>query len=80
MVNRMKRVFSTILIVILFLLLILPYFQLAEYNNRIKELEAQVIMLQREDKNIEKQTRLNTQDIEILNNIIYEKDFVKMLD
>lgn len=80
MVNRMKRVFSTILIVILFLLLILPYFQLAEYNNRIKELEAQVIMLQREDKKIEKQTRLNTQDIEILNNIIYEKDFVKMLD
>lgn len=80
MVNRMKRVFSTILIVILFLLLILPYFQLAEYNNRIKELEAQIIMLQREDKKIEKQTRLNTQDIEILNNIIYEKDFVKMLD
>ena len=76
----MKRVFSTILIVILFLLLILPYFQLAEYNNRIKELEAQVIMLQREDKKIEKQTRLNTQDIEILNNIIYEKDFVKVLD
>lgn len=76
----MKRVFSTILIVILFLLLILPYFQLAEYNNRIKELEAQIIMLQREDKKIEKQTRLNTQDIEILNNIIYEKDFVKMLD
>ena len=76
----MKRVFSTILIVILFLLLILPYFQLAEYNNRIKELEAQIIMLQREDKKIEKQTRLNTQYIEILNNIIYEKDFVKMLD
>lgn len=76
----MKKVFSTILIVILFLLLILPYFQLAEYNNRIRELEAQVIMLQREDKKIEKQTRLNTQDIEILNNIIYEKDFVKMLD
>lgn len=76
----MKRVFSTILIVILFLLIILPYFQLAEYNNRIKELETQVIMLQKEDEKIEKQTRLNTQDIEILNNIIYEKDFIKMLD
>ena len=80
MVNRMKRVFSTILVVILFLLLILPYFQLAEYNNRIKELEAQIIMLQREDKKIEKQTRLNTQDIEIMNNIIFEKDFIKRLD
>lgn len=80
MVNEMKRVFSTILIVILFLFLILPYFQMAEYNNRIKELEAQVIMLQKEDEELEKQTRLNTQDIEILNNIIYEKDFIKMLD
>lgn len=76
----MKKVFSMILIVILFLLLILPYFQLAEYNNRIKELEAQIIMLQREDEKIEKQTRLNTQDIEIMNSIIFEKDFVKMLD
>lgn len=76
----MKRVFSTILVVALFLLLALPYFLLAEYNNRIKELETQVIMLQKEDEKIEKQTRLNTQDIEILNNIIYEKDFVKMLD
>lgn len=80
MVNKMKRVFSTILVVILFLLLVLPYFLLAEYDNRIKELETQVIMLQREDKELGKQTRLNTQDIEILNNIIYEKDFVKVLD
>lgn len=76
----MKKVFSTIIAVILFLLLALPYFLLAEYNNRIKELEAQVIMLQKEDEELEKQTRLNTQDIEILNNIIYEKDFIKMLD
>lgn len=76
----MRKVFSTILIVILFLLLILPYFQLAEYNNRIKELEAQIIMLQREDEKIEKQTRLNTQDIEIMNNVIFEKDFIKRLD
>ena len=76
----MKKVFSTILILIVLLLLALPYFQLAEYNNRIKELEAQIIMLQREDEKIEKQTRLNTQDIEILNNIIYEKDFIKTLD
>lgn len=76
----MRKVFSTILILIVLLLLILPYVAIAEYNNRIKELEAQIIMLQREDEKIEKQTRLNTQDIEILNNIIYEKDFVKMLD
>ena len=76
----MKRVFSTILILIVLLLLILPYVAIAEYNNRIRELEAQVIMLQREDEELEKQTRLNTQDIEIMNNIIFEKDFIKMLD
>ena len=76
----MKQVFSTILILIVLLLLILPYVAIAEYNNRIRELEAQIIMLQREDEKIEKQTRLNTQDIEILNNIIYEKDFIKRLD
>lgn len=76
----MKRVLSTILILIVLLLLILPYVAIAEYNNRIRELEAQIIMLQREDEELEKQIRLNTQDIEIMNNIIFEKDFIKRLD
>lgn len=76
----MKKVFSTILILIVLLLLVLPYVAIAEYNNRIRELEAQVIMLQKEDKELEKQTRINAQDIEILNNIVFEKDFIKMLD
>ena len=80
MVNEMKKVFSTILIFIVLLLLILPYVAIAEYNNRIRELEAQVIMLQREDEELKKQARLNTQDIEILNNIVFEKDFIKRLD
>jgi hypothetical protein len=69
-----------ILILIVLLLLVLPYVAIAEYNNRIIELEAQIIMLQREDEELERQTRLNTQDIEIMNNIIFEKDFIKMLD
>ena len=76
----MKRVLSTILIIIVFLLLILPYVAIAEYNNRIRELEAQVIMLQQDKDKLEKQVRINTQDIEILNNMIYEKDFIKRLD
>lgn len=76
----MKRVFSTILILIMLLLLILPYVAIAEYSNRIRELEAQIVTLQRKDEEIKKQTRLNTQDIEILNNIVFEKDFIKMLD
>lgn len=76
----MKKVFSTILILIVLLLLVLPYVAIAEYNNRIRELESQIIMLQREDEELEKQTRLNAQDIEIVNNIIFEKDFIKRLD
>ena len=76
----MKRLFSTILIIILLLLFMLPYVFLAEYNTRLHEMEAQIIMLQREDEELEKRTRLNTQDIEIMNNIIFEKDFIKMLD
>lgn len=80
MVNRMKKVFSTILILIVLLLLILPYVAIAEYSNRIRELESQIVTLQRKDEEIKKQTRLNTQDIEILNNIVFEKDFIKRLD
>lgn len=76
----MKRVFSTIIILIVLLLLILPYVAIAEYNDRIRELEAQIIMLQKEDEELEKRIRLNTQDIEIMNNIIFEKDFIKRLD
>ena len=76
----MKKVFSTILILIVLLLLILPYVAIAEYNNRIKELEAQIIMLQQDKNKLDKQVRINTQDIEILNNIIFEKDFIKRLD
>ena len=76
----MKKVFSTILILVVLLLLILPYVAIAEYNNRIRELEAQVIMLQQDRDRLDKQVRINTQDIDILNNIIYEKDFIKRLD
>ena len=76
----MKKVFSTILILIVLLLLILPYVAIAEYNNRIRELEAQVIMLQQDRDKLDRQVRINTQDIEIINNIIFEKDFIKRLD
>lgn len=76
----MKKVFSTILILIVLLLLILPYVAIAEYNNRIRELEAQIIMLQQDKDKLERQVRINTQDIEILNNIVFEKDFIKRLD
>lgn len=76
----MKKVFSTILILIVLLLLVLPYVAIAEYNNRIRELEAQIIMLQQDKDKLERQVRINTQDIEILNNIVFEKDFIKRLD
>ena len=76
----MKKVFSTILILIVLLLLILPYVAIAEYSNRIKELETQIIMLQQDRDKLDKQIRINAQDIEIMNNIIFEKDFIKRLD
>lgn len=76
----MKRMFSMILALILLMLLTIPYFILAEYNNRLNELEAQIIILQQNKYEIEKQVRLNTQDILIMNNIIFEKDFIKTLD
>lgn len=76
----MKKVFSTILILIVLLLLVLPYVAIAEYSNRIKELETQIIMLQQDRDKLDKQVRINTQDIEIMNNIIFEKDFIKRLD
>ena len=76
----MKKVFSTILIIIVLLLLILPYVAIAEYNNRIRELEAQIIILQHDKDKLDRQVRINTQDIEAINNIIFEKDFIKRLD
>lgn len=76
----MKKVFSTILILIVLLLLVLPYVAIAEYNNRIRELEAQIVMLQHDKDKLDRQVRINTQDIEIMNNIIFEKDFIKRLD
>lgn len=76
----MKKVFSTILILIVLLLLVLPYVAIAEYSNRIKELETQIIMLQQDRDKLDKQVRINAQDIEIMNNIIFEKDFIKRLD
>ena len=76
----MKKVFSMILILIVLLLLVLPYVAIAEYNNRIRELEAQIIMLQHDKDRLDRQVRINTQDIEIMNNIIFEKDFIKRLD
>lgn len=76
----MKKVFSTILILIVLLLLVLPYVAIAEYNKRITELETQIIMLQQDKSEIEQQIRINAQDIQIINNIIFEKDFIKRLD
>ena len=46
----------------------------------MKIVHTQIIMLQQDKEKLEKQVRINTQDIEITNNIIFEKDFIKMLD
>lgn len=76
----MKNVFSTIIILLVFLLLITPIVIVADYNTRIKELEARVTTLEWELERNSQQTRINAQDIQVMNNIIFEKDFVKSLD
>lgn len=76
----MKNVFSTIIILLVFLLLITPIVIVADYNTRIKELEARITTLEWELDREKTQTRINAQDIQVMNNIIFEKDFVKNLD
>ncbi len=76
----MKNVFSTIIILLVFLLLITPIVIVADYNTRIKELEARITTLEWELDREKTQTRINAQDIQVMNNIIFEKDFVKSLD
>ena len=76
----MKNVFSTIIIILVFLLLITPIVIVADYNSRIDELEARVTTLEWELERNSQQTRINAQDIQVMNNIIFEKDFVKTLD
>lgn len=76
----MKGVFSTIIILLVFLLLITPIVIVADYNSRIDELEARVTTLEWELERNSQQTRINAQDIQVMNNIIFEKDFVKSLD
>lgn len=76
----MKNVLSTIIILLVFLLLITPIVIVADYNTRIKELESRVTTLEWELERNSQQTRINAQDIQVMNNIIFEKDFVKSLD
>jgi predicted Holliday junction resolvase-like endonuclease len=76
----MKNVFSTIIVILVFLLLITPIVIVAEYKNRIDELEARVTTLEWELERNSQHTRINAQDIQVMNNIIFEKDFVKTLD
>lgn len=76
----MKNVFSTIIVILVFLLLITPIVIVADYNSRIDELEARVTTLEWELERNSQQTRINAQDIQVMNNIIFEKDFVKTLD
>ena len=76
----MKNVFSTVIILLVFLLLITPIVIVADYNSRIDELEARITTLEWELERNSQQTRINAQDIQVMNNIIFEKDFVKTLD
>lgn len=76
----MKKLASTFVFMLIVFTIVIPYIFLAEYTMEIRELEEQVQFLQYTVEEEQKQNRLLRQDVEIINNIILEKDFIKRLD
>lgn len=76
----MKKVFSTLIFFIVLFLFIVPYIFLAEYATEVRKLNADVAYLQKVIEEERRENRLLKQDVEILNNIIISKDFIKRLD
>ena len=76
----MRKVFNTLIFFIALLLFIVPYIFLAEYAIEVRSLNANVVYLQEVIEEEKRENRLLKQDVEILNNIIISKDFIKRLD
>ena len=76
----MRKVFNTLIFFIALLLFIVPYIFLAEYSTEVRSLNANVVYLQEVIEEEKRENRLLKQDVEILNNIIISKDFIKRLD
>lgn len=76
----MRKVFNTLVFFIALLLFIVPYIFLAEYATEVRSLNANVVYLQEVIEEEKRENRLLKQDVEILNNIIISKDFIKRLD
>lgn len=76
----MRKVFNTLIFFIALLLFIVPYIFLAEYATEVRSLNANVVYLQEVIEEEKRENRLLKQDVEILNNIIISKDFIKRLD
>ena len=76
----MRKVFNTLIFFIALLLFIVPYIFLAEYTTEVRSLNANVVYLQEVIEEEKRENRLLKQDVEILNNIIISKDFIKRLD
>lgn len=76
----MRKVFNTLIFFIALLLFIVPYIFLAEYATEVRSLNANVVYLQEAIEEEKRENRLLKQDVEILNNIIISKDFIKRLD
>lgn len=76
----MKKVFNTLIFFIVLLLFIVPYIFLTEYATEVRRLDADVAYLQKVIEEERRENRLLKQDVEILNNIIISKDFIKRLD
>jgi len=77
---KMRKVFNTLIFFIALLLFIVPYIFLVEYATEVRSLNANVVYLQEVIEEEKRENRLLKQDVEILNNIIISKDFIKRLD
>lgn len=74
----MKKLFGTTVIsLFITVFVVLPYVLLSEYVKEIRDFNIKLICMEERIKAVEKENRILQQDVEIINNIILSKDYIK---
>lgn len=77
----MKKLFgTTVTALFITIFVVLPYVLLSEYVKEIREFNIKLNQMEEKIETAEKENRILQQDVEIINNIILSKDFLKSLD
>lgn len=77
----MKKLFGTAMITLIIVtFILLPYVLLSEYIKEIREFNIQLSQMRYKIESMEKENRILQQDVDIINNIILSKDFLKSID